>query len=903
MLENADHSKAQHPLAGVILCCTSITTERRDELAKWAVEMGAAHKYDLTSDVTHLVIGHVDTPKYKYVAKERPDVKVVTPEWLAHVREHWLEGGDVDVEKLEAQHRAPTFLGLRICVTGFEDLESRTDIQKRVTNNGGIYDGDLTRAVTHLVALAPKGSKYEHALRWNIKIVALEWIADSEERGMVLDEALYSVRIPKEERGRGAWKRTLPETVPVGKRLRPDNGDDGEGRRKLRRTASSKLSTQSSAIWDELRGGSFIAKQDLGDDSWHEHPQSDGIESQVIPALEETTISKPAPPKPLGCFDGATTCIHGFDKVKTELLAEHLYRHGAVIMNNLEHDFESGFLITPSEMAEDRIDVPAPAQRLTRVNEWWVEKCLHRKQLVDPDHEFICRPLPHIPVSGFENLFITFTSYADYDRLHFAKLIKLMGATYEEYVSEKVSVMICPTAPANNPKMAFCSAHSIPIVSPSWMWACIKIGKVQPFDDYVLEVPREQSRENSQQSLPQRSSENATDRTRRERFFKRGKSTGKLALTSVPRSPSYELPKQTLRTTGNRKQSRQRPRVRPFSQSSSEDEAAENPCPPVADDDHAPPPNVDGSCSPRPLQELSPSRANAARKPPHADSAVLPCIRPSHDQEDALDPGSKSRPSTPPATTSSATITATEPREQPPGDPPANKPSTQETLQTTIAALLAQKKQRPSSAGSNASSAGDPTAAAATAAGSSRSRQQRWRRQLGRAPSFRSDGGTTAADTAPHHAGSVAPSAVSTLLSVSADAEATAAAVTANDVVDEQLDAEAEDSQAVAAAAATRTRQWTDVPGASQTLLWGAAEADDAERAALIRRLGGRVDDDLDRVAKQRNAPDASRAGGGGRLTDAGFVGEGAGGVGSRVGRRRAAAAAAAAARGRETGW
>lgn len=29
--------------------------------------------------------------------------------------------------------------------------------------------------------------------------------------------------------------------------------------------------------------------------------------------------------------------------------------------------------------------------------------------------------------AGFENLFITFTSYADYDRLHFAKLIKLMG--------------------------------------------------------------------------------------------------------------------------------------------------------------------------------------------------------------------------------------------------------------------------------------------------------------------------------------------------------------------------------------------------------------------------------------------------------------------------------------------
>lgn len=153
---------------------------------------------------------------------------------------------------------------------------------------------------------------------------------------------------------------------------------------------------------------------------------------------------------------------------------------------------------------------------------------------------------------------------------------------------------------------------------------------------------------------------------------------------------------------------------------------------------------------------------------------------------------------------------------------------------------------------------------------------------------------------------------MSTLLSASTAAggvwrdDASAAAETADE--DDVIDAEA-DSRAVASAA-TRTRQWTDVPGASQTLLWGAAEADDAERAALIRRLGGRVDDDDDLVAK-RNVADASRGGRGAtgtaapqRLTDAGFVGEG---VGTRVGRRRAAAAAAAAAAAgggeRTSGW
>lgn len=87
--------------------------------------MGATSKLDLTSDVTHLIVGDIDTPKYKYVAKERPDVKVLKGEWVEAVRTSWLEGGDTDVEALEREHCLPTFAGLRICLTGFEDRRLR----------------------------------------------------------------------------------------------------------------------------------------------------------------------------------------------------------------------------------------------------------------------------------------------------------------------------------------------------------------------------------------------------------------------------------------------------------------------------------------------------------------------------------------------------------------------------------------------------------------------------------------------------------------------------------------------------------------------------------------------------------------------------------------------------------
>ena len=86
--------------------------------------MGAVHKFDLTSDVTHLIVGETDTPKYKFVAKERPDVKCIKTSFIEAVRRSWLEGGETDVEALEKEHKLPTFSGLIICVTGFEDCRS-----------------------------------------------------------------------------------------------------------------------------------------------------------------------------------------------------------------------------------------------------------------------------------------------------------------------------------------------------------------------------------------------------------------------------------------------------------------------------------------------------------------------------------------------------------------------------------------------------------------------------------------------------------------------------------------------------------------------------------------------------------------------------------------------------------
>ncbi len=83
--------------------------------------MGAVHKLDLTSDVTHLIVGNSNTAKYRYVARERPDVVVLKLDWIEAVRALWILGEDIDPRALEEQYRRPVFADLQISLTGFDD--------------------------------------------------------------------------------------------------------------------------------------------------------------------------------------------------------------------------------------------------------------------------------------------------------------------------------------------------------------------------------------------------------------------------------------------------------------------------------------------------------------------------------------------------------------------------------------------------------------------------------------------------------------------------------------------------------------------------------------------------------------------------------------------------------------
>lgn len=95
--------------------------------------MGGIHRYDLTLDVTHLIVADYKTDKYRYVARERQDVQPMTIEWIEAIRELWMNDKEIDFTALEAQYRMPTFNALKFSMTGCDDRKhtkyhSRIDI-------------------------------------------------------------------------------------------------------------------------------------------------------------------------------------------------------------------------------------------------------------------------------------------------------------------------------------------------------------------------------------------------------------------------------------------------------------------------------------------------------------------------------------------------------------------------------------------------------------------------------------------------------------------------------------------------------------------------------------------------------------------------------------------------------
>lgn len=471
--------------------------------------MGASNRLDLTGEVTHLVVGDSESAKYTYVAKERPDIVVLSPSWIDAIRDAWMEGGDVDVAGLERTHRCRAFAGLKLCITGFPDLADRDRISRMVEEEGAEYHGDLTKQVTHLLVANSDSAKYRAAKEWGIRTVSMKWVDDSIERGMALDSKYYDPTILEKDQGKGAYRKEVEPRTSLGKRLRndgaPTSGTNENGKRKLRRHASKRLVDHSQDMWQDISAVDTSVVAPSETDQWTAGDEDSQLalgRSTSGPQSRKSMDAAQAPAnaptlKPEGIFSGWRITMQGFEREKTDRLTQYLLPNGAQVVKRLEdlesHEDEQASkhcILVPHMQPSQHMHITRSLPGAVTATEWWVERCIHYKRIMDPEHDVLSQPLWNLDILGFSKLTVSTTGFSGVDYRQIAEAVKLAGAKYQEQLLPTISVLVSGSATVKKEKAYYASKHKIPVVTAEWLWTCLRSRRKTTFDRFKIELPQ-----------------------------------------------------------------------------------------------------------------------------------------------------------------------------------------------------------------------------------------------------------------------------------------------------------------------------------------------------------------------------------------------------------------------------
>lgn len=94
---------------------------------------------------------------------------------------------------------------------------------------------------------------------------------------------------------------------------------------------------------------------------------------------------------------------------QTNILRNHLEKNGARVLSIDEtekfpsSDLTRGYLVLPNDVEVDVASGSLPERAgstMNLVTNWWVERCLYGKRLVDPTADVLSRPLDKLSING-----------------------------------------------------------------------------------------------------------------------------------------------------------------------------------------------------------------------------------------------------------------------------------------------------------------------------------------------------------------------------------------------------------------------------------------------------------------------------------------------------------------------
>lgn len=450
------------PLKSMVFCCTSVEADLRSSIAANIEAMGGQHRTDLMSDVTFLIVGSRDTPKYEFAVKHRADMTFLRPSFILELGERWKSGEDFDITEEIERGKLQVFENLIVSCTNIQPEPDRKIFIDIVQSQGGTYSPDLTRQVTHLVSPSSTGRKYIYAKKWGIAIVDPLWVTKSVERGAALDTQYFSLDLPQDLRGKAAFVEPVEiKRAPVIKLTTA--------------TAKPVLKKKSGKVWDSILQG--IEKSDIPPSrdsvsAWADEKRYDNS-LDLEPMEDHSRTSGNDTAKP-GLFSGYTFVYYGFSDKQITMLTNAVTSHGGSLKpwsNYCTPDDSCTKYLVYSEM--DPKELPGKlSSSASVITEWAIERSLYKKRTILDDNW--CHFLPHHHLHDLHGIDISISGFSGIELLHLEKLIKILGATYQPVIIPQRDLLI---ATKGAQKFKFAMKYGIPIVNEKWLFECAKLGR------------------------------------------------------------------------------------------------------------------------------------------------------------------------------------------------------------------------------------------------------------------------------------------------------------------------------------------------------------------------------------------------------------------------------------------
>ncbi|CCK68626.1 protein kinase activating protein DPB11 KNAG_0B01830 [Huiozyma naganishii CBS 8797] len=474
------------PFSGITFCPTGIEEELSKQLRKRIYKLGGEYTTDLMTKVNVIILNNNrDTTKYKFAIKLRPDIVFVESTIVNEIYELWINGEDVTMADhfnfqmykkqtqrmllvLQSRYSALPFENYYIFIGRIQDEKYPVPDLERIAKEDGCFkcvskyfvkDAKTTNPSSNVIFISDTlhGVRIESAMAEDIPIVHPKWIMDCHRRHGTLEyDPFYLTKNvlnqSDEQIGLGAcncWpdvdQRFADQKIPP----KPTDNDDLESSARPNSVLLNKFKPEASRLWKRA----FSVKMP----KTQEDNKKGDFENEPTPQNGTSSSSPNAkivvPEKSRPIFENCTFTIHPkFTDKHATILIDVIKRNGGVIMtSDLTYP---DYLLVPSSIPVDELRI-AKNGMAPVATEFFIERCLHYKQLITPvdswskpflrTNKFSIKPTRKLCHNGDSNLHISISGFQGVELLHLKKILKQLsgkGVTYSEYLNNNIDLLV-----------------------------------------------------------------------------------------------------------------------------------------------------------------------------------------------------------------------------------------------------------------------------------------------------------------------------------------------------------------------------------------------------------------------------------------------------------------------------